>query len=353
MPQRHGDTEIRREEGTSRQTKGQTRRRGDKERKKSNLPSYTFPLLPFSLSPCLLVFLSLSLCLCGSVAGQTESFEKRAISSAQEMSASELDAALPIRPFASWFGQIVGPKAGVVWQLTECGEQIAAQGQMGKDLPACAEVNAILPDGRKVFVAISIGTFKKGMAEKPSFFRAVIEKNEQFYQVLQLSDLPGMLRAPDRPPATKAKNRIVNLPVIKADSSRIAAHFQYLSPLYSIVPTATGDSIHVETPPPPPSLRQSVENVSESVLQDRVITMVKPVYPPSAKVINATGTVVVQVTISQGGLVVEADAINGHFALRNAAVEAARKWVFKPVIFNGAPVSVKSVLTFVFAPGAR
>ena len=51
-----------------------------------------------------------------------------------------------------------------------------------------------------------------------------------------------------------------------------------------------------------------MENVSESVLQDRVITMVKPVYPPSAKLINATGTVVVQVTISQGGLVVEAEA---------------------------------------------
>ncbi|HEX2490214.1 MAG TPA: energy transducer TonB [Blastocatellia bacterium] len=269
------------------------------------------------------------------------------------MSASNLDAGLPVHPFASWFSQIVGPKAGVVWQLTECGEKIAAPGQMGQDLPACAEVNAILPDGRKVFVAISIGTFKKGLAEKPAFFRAVIEKKEQFYQVLRLSDLPDMLRAPDRPPATNTKNRIVNLPVIKADSSRIAAHFHFLAPLSSIVPTANGDSIHVETPPPPPSLRQSVENVSESVLQDRVITEVKPVYPPSAKTINATGTVVVQVTISQGGLVVEAEAINGHFALRNAAVEAARKWVFKPVIFNGAPIKVKSVLTFVFAPGAR
>jgi TonB family protein len=299
-----------------------------------------------------------ALCIWMSGGAQIVSFEKQALSSAQETPAYNLDAGLPVRPFGRWFGQIVGPKAGVVWQLTECGAEIAAPGQTEQDLPACAEVNAILPDGRKVFVAISIGTFKKGLAEKPAFFRAAIEKNEQFYQVLRLSDLPEMLRAPDRPPATSAKNRIVNLPVIKADSWRIAAPFNYLAPLSSIVPTATGDSIHVETPPPPPSLatrslRQSVEDVSESVLQDRVITMVKPVYPPSAKMINATGTVVVQVTISQGGLVVEAEAINGHFALRNAAVEAARKWVFKPVIFNGAPVRVNSVLTFVFAPGAR
>jgi TonB family protein len=294
-----------------------------------------------------------ALCIWMNGGAQIVSFEKLALSSARETPASNLDAGLPVRPFASWFGQIVGPKAGVIWQLTECGEQIAAPGQMGQDLPACAEVNAILPDGRKVFVAISIGTFKKGLAEKPAFFRAVIEKNEQFYQVLRLSDLPEMLRAPGGPPATNAKNRIVNLPVIKTDSARIVAPFHYLAPLSSIVPPATGDSIQVETPPPPPSLRQSVENVSESVLQDRVITLVKPDYPQSAKVINATGTVEVQVTISQEGIVVEAVAINGHFALRNAAVEAARKWVFKPVIFNGAPARVKSVLTFVFAPGGR
>jgi TonB family protein len=294
-----------------------------------------------------------ALCIWVSGGAQIVSFEKQALSSAQETLASNLDAGLPVSPFAIWFGQIVGPKAGVVWQLTECGEQIVTPGQMGQDMPACVEINAILPDRRKIFVAISIGTFKKGLAEKPAFFRAVIEKNRQFYQVLRLRDLPEMLRAPDGLPATKAKNRIVNLPVIKADSARIAAPIQYLSPLSSIVPPATGGSINEETPPPPPSLRQSVETVSESVLQDRVITMVKPVYPPDAKMMNATGTVEVQVTISQGGLVVEAVAINGHFALRNAAVEAARKWVFNPVIFNGAPIRVKSVLTFVFAPGAR
>ncbi|MGH9755730.1 MAG: energy transducer TonB [Blastocatellia bacterium] len=305
-----------------------------------------------------------ALCVWMSGAAQVGSFEKQALSSAQETHASDLDAGLPVHPFASWFSQIVGPKAGVVWQLTECGAEIAAPGQTGQDLLACAEVNAILPDGRKVFVAIRVGTFKKGLTGKPAFFRAVIEKNEQFYQVPRLSDLPEMLRAPDSLPATKAKNRIINLPAIKADSPRIAAPLRYLAPLSSIVPPVIGGSIRMETPPPAPPrarrsvetaapVRQSVENVSESVLRDRVITMVKPVYPPSAKQMNATGTVEVQVTISQGGLVIEATAISGHFALRNAAVEAARKWIFKPVIFNGAPTTVKSVLSFVFAPGAR
>jgi TonB family protein len=69
--------------------------------------------------------------------------------------------------------------------------------------------------------------------------------------------------------------------------------------------------------------------------------------------LNATGTVEVEVTISEVGLVVEAKAVSGHLALRSAAVEAARKWVFKPTIFSGVPVKIKSVLTFTFGPGAN
>jgi TonB family protein len=353
MPQRHGDTEKRREEGT--------RRRGDNKREKSNLPASTSPLLPFSLSPCLLVFLSLSLCLCGSVAGQTESFEKRAISSAQEISASDLDAALPNRPFVSWFNEVIGPKAGVVWQLTECGERIAASGEAGHDLPACAEVNASLPGGRKVFVAISVGTFKKGVTGKLSFFRAVIVQKERFYQVRRLSELPQSLRAPEGPATTGAKKRITNLPAIKMDSAWVLTPFRYLEPMFASVPPVTNDLGQMEETPAPPaplhppstSSTQDIEQVPESVSQNRAITKVIPEYPPTAKKMKVTGRVEVEITISEVGLVIEATAISGHLALRSAAVEAARKWVFKPAMLNGAPVRVKSVLTFVFAPSAK
>jgi TonB family protein len=293
------------------------------------------------------------------VAGQTGSFEKQAISSAQEMSASALDEALPNRPFVSWFSEIIGPKAGVVWQLTECGERIEA----GQDLPACAEVNASLPGGRKVFVVISVGTFKKGLTGKPSFFRAVIEQNERFYQVRRLSDLPGRLRAPEGPPTTGAKNRITDLPTIKMDSAWIVTPFRYLGPTFASLPPVTdGPSLAEDPPaPPPPSTpsmpstpsTQDIEKIPESESQSRAITKVKPVYPPTAKKMKATGPVEVEITISEAGLVIEATAISGHIALRNAAVDAARKWVFKPAILNGAPVRVKSVLTFVFAHSAQ
>jgi TonB family protein len=295
------------------------------------------------------------------VAGQIKLFEKQAISSAQEMSASALDEWLPDHPFASWFSEIIGPKAGVVWQLTECGERIAAPGEAGPDLPACAEVNASLPDGRKVFVVISVGTFKKGLNGKPSFFRAVIEQNDRFYQVRRLSDLPQRLRAPEGPSTTVAKKRITNLPAIKMDSALVLTPVLYLGPMFASVPPVTDDLGLVEeehsappAPPPPPSTSstQDFEQVPESDLQSRAITEVKPEYPPTAKKMNATGTVEVEITISEVGLVIEAKAISGHLALRSAAVEAARKWVFKPPMLNGKPIRVKSVLTFVFVPSA-
>jgi protein TonB len=117
----------------------------------------------------------------------------------------------------------------------------------------------------------------------------------------------------------------------------------------------TGDLSQMEEPPPPPTppSAQVLEIIPESVTQSRAITKVKPDYPPTAKKLNATGAVEVEITISEAGLVLEATAISGHLALRSAAVAAARQWIFKPATLNGAPVRVKSVLTFIFAPSAR
>jgi TonB family protein len=295
------------------------------------------------------------LCIWMAGATQESSFERRAISSAQRVSASDLDAALPNRPFARWFKKTIGPDAGVVWQMTQCGEPITAPGETGQDLPACAEINALLPDGRKVYVAISVGTFKKGMTGKPSFFLAVIEQNDQLYPVRRLSDLPERLRHPEGPSPTGAKNRIADPPAIKMDSAWFISPFRYLGPMFASVPPGAGDLSQSEdlpsAAPPPPT--QALAQVPESVSLSWAMIKVNPDYPPTAEEMNITGTVEVEIIISEIGLVVEATAISGRLALRNAAEEAARKWVFKPAMLNGEPVRVKSVLTFVLGPSAK
>lgn len=261
--------------------------------------------------------------------------ERQAVASAQRIPASELGAELPLRPFADWFRQIVGPQAGVNWQLNECGEQPALLLAQGRDLPACAEVNALLPDGRKVVVMIEVGTFKKGITRKPRFYHAAIEQQGELYPVRRLCDLAEGLR---EPAALAAGNSIKLAPF---DSLRLAQG------VISNTPFVISES---ENAPPPPAAPRGTQKVAEGVLQGNAIAKVQPLYPAGAKRVNASGKVEVQVTISEAGRVIEATAISGHPLLRRAAVEAALKWVFNPTTLNRVPVQVQSILTFVFAP---
>jgi len=111
-----------------------------------------------------------------------------------------------------------------------------------------------------------------------------------------------------------------------------------MSPPSTSVPTTAATS--AETP--------EKLNVSGRVLQSKAIKKVQPPYPPIAKAARASGAVQVQITISETGEVIEASAISGHPLLRDAALQAARQWLFKPTELSGAPVKVQGILTFNF-----
>ncbi|HEX5084039.1 MAG TPA: TonB family protein [Blastocatellia bacterium] len=88
--------------------------------------------------------------------------------------------------------------------------------------------------------------------------------------------------------------------------------------------------------------------VSGGVLQGTAIRKVQPAYPAIARTVRASGPVQVQITISETGEVIDAVAINGHPALRNAAQDAARQWMFNPTEISGTPVKAQGLLTFNF-----
>ncbi len=121
-------------------------------------------------------------------------------------------------------------------------------------------------------------------------------------------------------------------------------------------PGGAGDA---PPPPPPPKPDPPPEptpkpdppkkiNVSGGVLQGSALKKVQPPYPPIAKAARAAGAVAVQVTISEEGRVIGADVVSGHPLLREAALQAARQWVFKPTELSGVPVKVQGILTFNF-----
>ena len=287
----------------------------------------------------------IALCVWLSVATQSESFEKQAMSAAQQVSASSLDAKLPNRPFVAWLNEVIGQDAGVVWQLAECG--FGAPGRTGRDAKACAEATVLLPNGDTVIVGISVGTFKQGLIGDPAFQGAVIKRVEQLYQVRRLSDLPEMLRHPNGDPRA--------LPDLQVGPLRVDIPLPTAYPiLASLGPgnenSAPGFIALDEAPPPAPPLRRSRQNSGEFV-DASVMKKAKPIYPSGAKTMGVSGKVEVKVVISESGRVIEATAVSGHVALRAAAESAARQWVYKPATLDGVPMKTESVLTFTFGPG--
>jgi TonB family protein len=75
-----------------------------------------------------------------------------------------------------------------------------------------------------------------------------------------------------------------------------------------------------------------------------------PIYPREASAQGLQGQVVIQLEISEAGDVTSATAVSGEPALAAAAIDAMKKWKFKPFIKDGkaVPVRVKIPHNFAF-----
>ena len=92
----------------------------------------------------------------------------------------------------------------------------------------------------------------------------------------------------------------------------------------------------------------SSKAINGGVLNGRASELPKAEYPAAALAVGATGTVVVNVLIDEGGNIIQATAISGHPLLRSSAVAAAQKARFVPTMLNGQPVKVSGTLTYAF-----
>jgi TonB family protein len=297
--------------------------------------------------------------------------EKPELTVSQRVPVNELDKGLPGSPSSSWFEQVVSQRSGVIWQLGECGQSIidptlaSTQDSLqdstqleSRDIPACVEANAVLPGGRREVVMIRVESFRKGITENPDFNFAMIEQQGESYRIRRPGDLPiGLpaLRTPEGRwasvylPEVKTTSRLVMGNILRSELPEAIKNGGLLAPSFDAVP-----------PPPPPAMPSAQASngssktigVEEKSLGEvswgNAITKVQPQYPPVAKRMNASGTVEVRITISELGHVIEAKAISGHPLLREAAEDAARQWVFKPVTLKGSAMVTQQILTFVF-----
>ncbi len=158
--------------------------------------------------------------------------------------------------------------------------------------------------------------------------------------------IPNPLTVPPLGPLTNM--RVVNTGLPPGDYAPAAGNF---------VSGSLGNAV----PPPPPEPKPKptpepavkptpagILKVSGGVAEGKAIRKIAPQYTAIARAARASGPVQIQVMISEEGQVIEATVLNGHPLLRQAALEAARQWLFRPTLLSDVPVKVQGVLTFNF-----
>ena len=79
-----------------------------------------------------------------------------------------------------------------------------------------------------------------------------------------------------------------------------------------------------------------------------LVHKVKPVYPAAAKKAHIEGTVVLHAIIAKDGTVQSLDYVSGPDELKDSAMEAVKKWRYKPMLLDNQPVEVNTEISVQF-----
>ena len=102
-------------------------------------------------------------------------------------------------------------------------------------------------------------------------------------------------------------------------------------------------------PPVPPRVKPPQRlRVGGNVQRANLIRQVRPRYPRPARQARIQGTVILEAIISEQGSVENLRVIKGHPLLIQSALEAVRRWRYKPTVLNGVPVEVITRITVRF-----
>ena len=116
--------------------------------------------------------------------------------------------------------------------------------------------------------------------------------------------------------------------------------------------SAQSNSLQAETkvkPTAPPAILPSHSgSIRRGVCRREAIKTAQPIYPIEAEKQGMKGVVVVEIIINEKGYVESARSLSGPDALRDAAVEAAKKWRFRVTRIGGKTVKIACALSFTF-----
>lgn len=87
---------------------------------------------------------------------------------------------------------------------------------------------------------------------------------------------------------------------------------------------------------------------SSDVQPAQLIRRIEPAYPSAAHQSHVSGRVVIGAVIGRDGRTRNVHAVSGNPLLAQAAVDAVRKWLYRPYLLNGEPMDVGTQIIFNF-----
>jgi len=114
------------------------------------------------------------------------------------------------------------------------------------------------------------------------------------------------------------------------------------------IPNTTNASALNEVLSSTGSLPKLTAPVSQGVSGGQLVRRVSPVYPAQARLLRLEGTVVLDATVMEDGTVGDIKVVEGAPELAPAAVEAVKRWRYKPFNLDGKPVKNKIDITLEF-----
>ncbi len=146
---------------------------------------------------------------------------------------------------------------------------------------------------------------------------------------------------------------LVRAPAIPAPRiyAKVPASIKNSSPIPppTTLPVIPAQLLPISTPPPAiPQVSEPLQ-LSEESARTAAVRVVDATYPNEARSQKLRGTVVLQVLIGRDGSVQDVKIVKGYFLLGRAAAAALKQWRFRPYIFNGQPISVRTQITMNFS----
>jgi protein TonB len=164
--------------------------------------------------------------------------------------------------------------------------------------------------------------------------RPIHSSSIRHVEILQPTSIPRTIANLDEQPIASAPDVSAIVVVASTGSGRSGAF------------GSTG--LPVEIAPPPPVAAPARPLEVSHWAEGNLIYRVQPVYPPLARQARVQGSVELRALISRTGTIENLIVVRGHPMLSAVAIDAVRRWRYRPYLLNSQPVEVETEITVNF-----